>query len=301
MAEKDEGGAADEDDVVAALLALARGDAEAARARARSAAGGGARGLLGPALARFLAGGRPDVWTGGAVSAEAFSRFIDGGGNVGLYDAAFRRLQAVHRLAAPESVLDLGCGDGRLSAAAVHPGLRRLDLVDPSGDRLAEAVGRLEVEAPGVEVRAHEATAEAFLAGSPQRWDVAQSTFALLTLPPEARRSVLAALAGRVGRLLVVEFDVPAFADRSVEHARYAAERYEVGVAEYAGDDLVVDGFLVPVLVAQFERGARRATWEQPVAASAAELAASGFATVEDVFVADYWWAPAHLLDARDA
>ncbi len=243
------------------------------------------------------------MWGGAA----AFERFIDGGGNVALYAAVLDALAAAHRAEAPASVVDLGCGDGRLSAAAVQPGLRRLDLVDPSAERLASAGDRLapgqtEVTAPGlaVEVTAHEATAAGFLADNPDAtWDAAQSTFALLAMPPGERREVLRTMARRTRRLLVVEFDVPAFADRSEAHARYAAERYEAGVAEYEGDDLVIDGFLMPVLVAQFEAGARRATWEQPVAASVAELADAGFGHVEHRRIAPYWWAPAHLIDAR--
>ena len=121
-------------------------------------------------------------------------------------------------------MVDLGCGDGRLSAAAVQPGLRRLDLVDPSAERLAAAVDRLAGvagAASGVEAMAHEATAAGFLAGRPDAtWDAAQSTFALLAMPPEERRQVLRTMARRTGRLLVVEFDVPAFADRSEAHAR---------------------------------------------------------------------------------
>jgi hypothetical protein len=127
---------------------------------------------------------------------------------------------------------------------------------------------------------------------------VAQSTFALHAVPPGDRRQVLADLAARTTHLLVVEFDVPAFADRSPDHARYAAERYVEGVAEYAGDDLVVDRFLVPVLVGQFAPGRPRHTWEQPVDAWAADLAAAGFTDVRHSRLHPYWWAPAHLLEA---
>ena len=283
------------DDVVACLLALAAGEPERAERLARAAAADPSS-RVGPHLARLLAGERVDVWGGAA----AFERFIDGGGNVALYAASLDALAAAHRAEAPASVVDLGCGDGRLSAAAVHPGLRRLDLVDPSAERLAAATGRLVAPGQAVEVTTHEATAAGFLAGNPDAtWDAAQSTFALLAMPPGERREVLRTMARRTRRLLVVEFDVPAFADRSEAHARYAAERYEAGVAEYEGDDLVIDGFLMPVLVAQFEAGARRATWEQPVAASVAELAEAGFGHVEHRRIAPYWWAPAHLIDAR--
>lgn len=131
-----------------------------------------------------------------------------------------------------------------------------------------------------------------------RRWDVAQSTFALHTLAPDDRHRVLAALAGRVQHLLVVEFDVPAFADRGPDHARYAAGRYVEGVAEYADDDLAVDGFLVPVLAGQFAPDRPRHTWEQPIEAWAVDLTAAGFRDVGATPLHRYWWAPAQLLAA---
>jgi SAM-dependent methyltransferase len=201
-------------------------------------------------------------------------------------------------------VLDIGCGDGRLTTAAIHPGLARVDLVEPSAELLTAAQARLAEH--DVSVVAHGCTAQdlvdALSSGRdpawPDRWDSAQSTFALHTLPPEDRQRVLHLLAWRVGRLIVVEFDVPAFADRSAQHARYAAERYAAGVAEYEDDAVVVDGFLMPVLVGQFDPARPRHTWEQPIAEWIAALQRAGFAGVRAQPVSDYWWAPAHLVEA---
>jgi hypothetical protein len=158
----------------------------------------------------------------------------------------------------------------------------------------------------GLEVVGHNVTAQQLLDENDldnndddARWDVAQSTFALHAVPPADRSRVLAALARQVGRLLVVEFDVPPFADRSAAHARCAVERYAAGVAEYADDDLVVDGFLVPVLVGQFAPDRPRHTWEQPLDAWVEDLVSAGFTEVRTDLVSPYWWAPAHLLDAR--
>jgi hypothetical protein len=94
-----------------------------------------------------------------------------------------------------------------------------------------------------------------------------------------------------------VDFDVPDFADRGAEHVRYAVERYRRGVAEYAQHPLAVEGFLMPVLIAQFEPGAPRATFEQSAAAWSVEFESAGY-TVTTRTVHDYWWAPAFVLEA---
>src|SRR5690606_32792874 len=116
-------------------------------------------------------------------------------------------------------------------------------------------------------------------------WDTAQSTFALSAIAPASRRQVLARLARSGGRLAVVEFDVPSFADRSPEHAEYAVDRYAAGIAEYGGDELVVQGFLMPVLAGQFDPSVPRLTWEQPAGAWVDELREAGFRTVRSTHV----------------
>lgn len=249
--------------------------------------------LLARALADHLARGTDDVYT----DPEAFERFIDGGGNVGLYERAGRALAGVHAERRPAHVLDIGCGEGRLTAASLREGLRRLDLVEPSAELLARACRRLDDN--GVEVVAHPIGAEDLAAAVPdRRWEVAQSTFALHAVPPAVRAAVLADLAGRVEALLVVEFDCPAFTDRGEAHLRHLVARYEQGLAEYADDPVVAPGFLLPVLVGQIAPDAERHTWEQPVAAWGDDLRAAGFASVRHRKVSDYWWAPAHLIEA---
>jgi SAM-dependent methyltransferase len=279
------------DAIVSALLALAAGNRDEAVRLASSVSG-----PLASALARFLGERAVDVY----ADPSAFERFIDGGGNVELYRRARSALAAAIGHAGPTSVVDLGCGDGRLTTSAIWPGLARLDLVEPSASLLAAAQARVQgLGAPAV---AHQETAQAFVDSlrppPADRWDVAQSTFALHALPPADRARVLRTLAGRVGRLLIVEFDVPPFDDRSPDHARYAASRYELGLAEYEGDESVVDGFLLPVLVAQFDPARPRHTWEQPIAKWVDDLRAAGFGTVSSSFVSPYWWAPAALVEA---
>lgn len=247
------------------------------------------------ALLRFLRANPPgDVYT----SPEALTRFIDGGSNRALYDALHAALRERYAEVGPGSLVDLGCGDGRVARAALVASIGRVDLVEPSAALLDLAAGALAGLVP--DVRAHTATAADFLAGAAagERWDVAQSTFALHTMPAGERASVLSALAGRVGRLFMAEFDVPAFADRSAEHAAYCAERYERGLREYDGDAVVAQGFLMPVLVGQFAPGAVRHTHEQPASAWVAELRAAGFADVTVTPLHPYWWADAVLVEA---
>ncbi len=279
--------------VLEALRAVARGDGATATAAAQQAAVADPTDLLAVGLHDHLAGGPSDVYS----EPEAFRRFIDGGGNIALYERAGRALATAHGERRPASVLDIGCGDGRLTAVSLRAGVDRVDLVEPSAPLLERAVRRLDGN--GTEVVGHPFGAARLATDLPaRRWDVAQSTFALHTIPPAERAAVLADLAGRVGALLVVEFDAPAVVDRSEDHVRHLAERYAVGLAEYVDDPLVARGFLLPVLVAQLAPAADRQTWEQPVGAWGEELRAAGFSSVRHRKVSDYWWAPAHLVEA---
>ncbi|HEX7135613.1 MAG TPA: class I SAM-dependent methyltransferase [Iamia sp.] len=279
--------------LVAALAAITRGAWDEATETTARARGLDPDDRLAQELGDHLARGRGDVYT----DPEAFERFIDGGGNVGLYERSGRALASVHADRRPARVLDIGCGEGRLTATSLREGLHRLDLVEPSAELLARACRRLDDS--GVEVVAHNIGAEDLATAIPDgRWDVAQSTFALHAVAPAARAAVLADLAHRVGALLIVEFDCPAFADRGEAHIRHLVERYEVGLAEYGDDPIVGPGFLLPVLMGQIAPGAERHTWEQPVAAWGDDLRAAGLASVRHRKVSDYWWAPAHLIEA---
>ncbi len=244
-------------------------------------------GHLGRALTRYLAErGSGDVY----VDPAAFTAFIDGGANLGLYATVIDSLAAEHRALNLGSVLDIGCGDGRVTAAVV-PASSAVTLLEPSAEMLAVASERLR------NARAFNATLAELLAADASTWTIAQSTFALHAIEPIARAAQLAELAGRCERLLVVEFDVPAFTDNRA-HADYLTERYERGLAEYPDDDLVAQGFLMPVLVGQLDPSQPRHTWEQPIDAWVADLRAAGFTDVVSRELCDYWWAPAHLIVA---
>ncbi|MEO1061371.1 MAG: class I SAM-dependent methyltransferase [Actinomycetota bacterium] len=278
--------------VIDALLAIAASDRPTAIAAAEAAAAADPSSLVAPALVRHL---RRTGAEGVYDEPTAFERFIGGGGNPALYDRTIEAVRAVHAVA-PASVLDVGCGDGRVTAAVVGPGTISVDLVEPSGELLTAA--RAAVAAAGPEVRWDATGIDVHLGAHPERgWDLVQSTFALHALEPELRSSVLAELARRSERLVVVDFDVPVTADRSVEHAAYVAERYELGLAEYADDPEVVDGFLLPVMIGQFDPTRVRHTFEQPAAAWVAQLEAAGW-SVEVEEISPYWWATACCFDA---
>ena len=232
---------------------------------------------------------------------RAFEAFISGGGNLGLYAATSAALRSLHAQGRPRSLVDVGCGDGRVTAAVVPDSCRRVDLVEPSAALLAAAVARFAGR--DVTVAAYDTTLAGYLTAAPAAppVDAAQATFALHTVDPVARPELLAALAERAGVLAIAEFDVPAFADRSPAHARYAAQRYPRGLAEYPEGSEVGPGFLVPVLVAQFDPARPRLTWEQPISAWVAELEASGYRVDGVVPLHDYWWAPARMIVARPA
>ena len=276
-----------------ALLAVADGRPGDAAEEARASGT-----VLGALLADHLTAS-----PGGGVYGEprAFEAFISGGGNLGLYAATSAALRSLHAQRRPRSLVDVGCGDGRVTAAVVPDSCRRADLVEPSAALLAAAVARLAGR--DVTVAAYDTTLAGYLAAVPAAppVDAAQATFALHTVDPGTRPELLGALAERVGVLAIAEFDVPAFADRSPAHATYAAERYPRGLAEYPERSEAGPGFLVPVLVAQFDPARPRLTWEQPIGAWVAELEASGYRVESVVPLHDYWWAPARMIVARPA
>lgn len=232
------------------------------------------------------------------VDPEAFTRFIDGGANPALYEATIAAL-AVRPDDGVSTLLDIGCGDGRVSAAVLDDGTT-IDLLEPSGAMLATAVEAVSAGRGRLGSASENDLSSLLDAVAPERrWDRAQATFALHNLAPAERAAALSALRPHVGELCLVEFDVPAFADRSVEHAAYCADAYRRGLEQHP-DNVVIRGFLVPVLLGQFEPGAPRHTHEQPIEAWAEELSACGYADVrlEPVFDG-FWWAMAHLVRAN--
>lgn len=275
--------------VADALLHLADGDTAGAVACCRRAS------TSSPLAAHLAAYLTTPTGAGVYVDPDAFERFISGGSNVALYAATIDVLADVNERHRPWSLLDVGCGDGRITAATVPASCRRLHLLEPSASMLDAAVRRVARTASEVEASA--TTLQELLTEQPDRhWDSVQSTFALHNLSPHERRDALATLASRTRSLCVVEFDVPAFVDRSQAHAEYASEVYELGIAEYLDDPTVVDGFLIPVLVGQFAPGQPRHTYEQPARAWADELVDGGFDSVSIAPIAPYWWADAVLV-----
>lgn len=274
-------------------MSLAAGDAPAARAALGGYLARTPDDVLAGAVARHL----DAVRDGGVYEhPEAFQAFIDRGGNPALYAGTIAALRELHDEARPGSVLDVGCGDGRVALGALTAATHRVDLVEPSAALLRQAVTTF-VEF-GRDPHPHQVGIEEFLAVGDTRWDLVQSTFALHNLDAWRRGPVLIQLASRAWRLAIVEFDVPAFADHSVEHAEYAVQTYRRGIAEYADQPHVVDGFLVPVLLAQFDPTRPRHTHEQPTMAWEAELTAAGWRHVKSRKVADYWWATARITSA---
>jgi len=281
----------------AVLRRLADGD----RAGALRAAGAHRDDALCAALADHLARQEGE---GVYDEADAFAAFISHGGNPELYRRTIAALAALHEGPRPGTVLDVGCGDGRVTAAVLGPWTRSVDLVEPSRELLSRAeaaVGDASIDASGgtsIDVRSHGLGVARFLEGlgPATSWDLVQSTFALHAVPPDERRAVLGALARRSATVALAEFDVPALEERSDAHLAHLAERYARGVAEYRDHPQVVAGFLMPVLVGQVEPGRPRLTWEAPAARWARALRDAGLADVAVQPLADYWWAPAVLV-----
>ncbi len=273
---------------VAALRALTNGDVAGAQAALE---GEVTRPLLNAALRTYLAG---DDDKHVYDQPAAFTAFIDGGGNVGLYEAVSSALAAQYDRHGVASLVDIGCGNGMAVAPAVAGRDIAVTLVEPSQALLAEAVTRL------AGATAHNTDAASFVSGLTGRFDLAESTFALHTLPHEDRSAMLSALRGHVSRLALVEFDVPGHPVGSDAHLAFLADSYEQGLAEYDADrDLVAQGFLMPVLTGQLTPGAIRNTWEQPATAWAAQITGCGYheVTIEPLY--DYWSSPAFLLTAE--
>jgi hypothetical protein len=273
-----------------ALRALAdHGDASAWLAKARDEGS-----LMAVALAHAVA----ETDERGAYDRpHAFEVFIRAGGNPPLYTAVSAALAQLYEQLGVRCLLDIGVGDGMALLPALGQTRRApntVDVIEPSGGLLDTLRPRLPAG------KAWQLTLQAFLTQlAPERhWDLAQSTFALQSIPPGERLIALKRLRRHVTRLAIVEFDVPVFAN--AEH-RFAslAERYERAAREY-GDEaaLVAGGFLAPMLLGQL-RATTPSNWEQPVAAWHEELARAGYRVASTTHVHDYSWAPAWLIVAK--
>ena len=282
-----------------ALATVADGNADDANEAAERAADAGS--LLGVALSTYL---RTAHRHGVYDQPAAFEAFITGGGNIDLYRRTSATLASAY--VPGMSLLDVGCGNGRALVPALQaagPNLpAAVDLVEPGADLLRHCVAAITAAAVPIRTTGWQLGLTDFLLTAPatQRWHLAQSTFALQSIAPAERARALAALAPRVDRLIVVDFDMPDHRVGSTKQLRYLATRYEQGLAEYDEDrDLVAQGFLMPVLLGQLSADTPRTNWEHPVADWAEQVTAAGFTDPDVQQVADYWSGPAFVLVAR--
>lgn len=232
------------------------------------------------------------------VRGEAFAAFIRSGGNVPLYANTSAALRSVYATLERPTLLDIGVGDGLALLPALVPSIARVDLVEPSTAMLVHTCAALDER--GVPYRSFPQYVQEFALTSADRWDLAQATFSLQSLPPTERRSTLNWLRRAVGRLLLAEFDVPDLGELyNPARVAHMVERYEWGLAEYPeAGGLVAQGFLMPVFFGAFDRSVARTNYEQPIAAWEDDLRAAGFSHVARRPLYDYWWATAYLVDA---
>ncbi|WP_413624621.1 hypothetical protein [Luteibacter sp. Lutesp34] len=253
--------------------------------------------LMASGLLQALAG---DEVSNAYDQPRAFERFIRGAGNLALYDAVSAELARMYTTHVPHSLLDIGAGDGMALAPAIGASdhaIAHLDVVEPNSALLCH----LKALLPTAE--GHETTLERFAPTLPAtaHWQMAQSTFALQSIAPAARKAALRLLAAHVDRLIIVEFDVPDLAAGTPEYYASLAARYEEAAADCGDDaDLVAGGFLAPMLLGQL-RAAAPSNYEQPMRAWESEVTEAGFRVVRVAHVHPYSWADAFLLEAVPA
>jgi hypothetical protein len=246
-------------------------------------------------LQRVAHEGKQQVYT----SPEAFTAFIRGGGNIPLYQAVSAALQQVYLRYERMRLLDIGVGDGLALVPALTGSVADVTLVEPSAALLAETQARLDER--GVRYQAYAEPLQAFVGHARGDWDVTQATFSLQSIPHDQRSALLLWLREHSRRLLIVEFDVPPFAQvYAPAYVHSVIQRFTAGLAEYDEDrELVAQGFMIPIMFGFFDQTAERINFEQPLAAWKAQLQAAGFEQLETRVLYGYWWAPAFLLDAR--
>ena len=81
----------------------------------------------------------------------------------------------------------------------------------------------------------------------------------------------------------------PFHADESID---------DEGLAEYIGQELVMQRFLMPVFFGNFAHDSQRLTFEQPAENWRVELQNAGFEDIHTSPIYDYWWGPAFLMRA---
>ncbi len=246
-------------------------------------------------LQRVLSDGKQNAY----VSPEAFGAFIRGGGNVRLYANTSAAMRAVYEsYPGGVTLLDIGVGDGLALQAALSDKIKAVTLVEPSAALLAVASKALAER--GVAVDAVNTTLQEFVKTEQGAWDIAEGTYSFQAIPPKDHPPLFSWLRANTKRLLIAEFDPPDFEGMySPDRVSYMVERYELGLAEYAGDGgVVAQGFLMPIFFGGFDQTVARANYEQPIEAWVKELARAGFTNIEKRPLFNYWWAPAYLIDA---
>lgn len=260
--------------------------------------------MLGSALAKVLA--RQED-RNPYEEAHAFQVFINGGGNIALYEAVHRTLAELHRATGTRSLLDIGAGDGRAllpPLAAAKNQIRRLGIVEPSPDLLESLKVQLgQIDLPdSTEIDFWPTTLQSFVR-TPHigpGWDLAQATFSLQSLPPVERIKALKDLRPRIRRLAIIEFDVPDLDPGSEDELSSIAARFESGLVGYGENArLVAEGFLAPMLLGKVRSPGERHNWEQPAHSWRQELERADYLVDEVRTIALYSWSPAFLIIAR--
>ena len=282
-----------------ALIAFGEDDIPHALHAARQALAHEPRHPVFVAAARYLERVGAHGKTGVYVDGEAFAAFIRGGGNVTLYQAVSEALRAVYEQYETLSLLDIGVGDGLALLPSLTRSFTRVDVVEPSAAMLEQTIASLE--AWQVPYRAYRMTIQQFIRGNAPGWDVIQATWCLQSIPPEDRPGLFAWCRDHGQRMLIAEFDVPAWTHLyTPDRVRYIVDRYTVGLAEYAEDgELVAQGFLMPVMFGYFDRSSARTNFEGPIQGWIDGLRAAGFKSIRTHHLSDYWWASTYLIDAR--
>jgi hypothetical protein len=283
-----------------AIFADSAGDHDAAYAFSRHASDLAPDQVLFREATRYLQRIRSTTKDDPYQQADSFGAFIRGGANVALYERLSSMLCGIYDEYNGLSLLEIGVGDGLALLPALNPQIVQLDLVEPSSAMLAQT--RATLDARGIAYRAFNQTIQVFAAANEaQLYDIAQATFSLQSIVAGDRAGVLRWLRSRCARLIVAEFDVPAFSNPlHPERVRYMVERYEQGLAEYADDNgLVAQGFLMPMFFGAFNADRPASNYEQPATAWRIDLHNAGFRHIEEQPIYDYWWAPAVLIDAR--
>lgn len=244
-------------------------------------------------LERILHSGTQQVYATG----EGFSAFIRGGGNLPLYEQVSAALRSVYQEYEQVRVLDIGVGDGRALLPALTPNIARLDLLEPSAPMLESLCKQLEQQ--HIPYQRYCSPVQEFIKTDNETRDLIQATFSLQSLLPEERSAVFRWLREHGSRLLLVEFDVPYFTDiYAPQRVEYILNHYEKGLAEYPDNEVVTQGFLLPVMFGYFDRSRARANYEQPMRVWGQECRAAGFRAISSSQLYDYWWASAFLIDA---